>query len=384
MRRARRCGAIAGALAALGSGPAAGQPEESLAARGASMEWGVQLQLDLRLDRSVDAPAETGPDTQVYSKPSLAWFVDFGQHFSIDGLAKAEPVRRPDGSGVFRDEGAWLEQLYATVRLAPARLYGGKIHPRLGRAWDATPGLFGTDFAEDYELADKIGVGAAVNVAAAGTHTLAVEAFFADTSPLAETAFTRPAATDPRALRPGRLRRDDGGAGNTGTPGNLAVTLTGRALPLPGDASYHVGWAVQRAGADGERDEHSLVAGAAWELAVAEGVTAAPMAEYARIRNQGGLNLHADYVTAAVGIVTAGGWSAAAHATVRPVRDDDAGTSRVDYLAGGSVGYDLGAILDGLSVTAGYKRERLDGADRNTLGAAITYVRAFGAVARRD
>lgn len=126
------------------------------------------------------------------------------------------------------------------------------------------------------------------------------------------------------------------------------------------------------------------MAGAAWELAVAEGVTAAPMAEYARIRNQGGLNLHADYVTAAVGIVTAGGWSAAAHATVRPVRDDDAGTSRVDYLAGGSVGYDLGAILDGLSVTAGYKRERLDGADRNTLGAAITYVRAFGAVARRD
>jgi hypothetical protein len=357
----------------------------SLSIGGLPVVWGGLLTLTLQSDQTLNETGGVKPFNNTYSEPELEWYVNVGQTFSINGLAKMEQVRTRTDDGAFRDEGAWIEQLYGTVWLDPVQMFGGKIHPRLGRAWDVTPGLFGTDFAEDYELADKIGVGAAVDIRAAGIHSLAFEAFFADTSWLSNSALARPSASDPLTLRPGRLKREDGGVSNTGELNNFAVTLTGRRIPQLTGLTYQLGWGLQRGSEAGaELDEKTYLASLEWEIPVSGRLTATPLIEYARVENQGGADIRADYITAAVGIDLGLGWSAAVHTTVKPVHDRAAADDYVDYLAGASVGYDLGAILKrrhpllaGLGVEAGYKRERIVRENLNTLGIAFTYERAF-------
>jgi hypothetical protein len=352
---------------------------------GPDIVWGGVLTLTLESDQTLNRANDIPPFNNTFSEPELEWYLNAGQHFSVNGLFKMEQVRSVTKSDAFEAEGAWAEQLYATVSFDPVQIYGGKIHPRFGRAWDDTPGVFGTDFAGDYELVEKLGVGAAVDLRWQGIHTISFEAFQADTSFLSNSIFARPKITDPDVLRPGRLHRDDGGVSNTGKPDNYAVALSGRALPGLDGFTYNLGWAIQR-GSDAlhERTERSFVVGAQWELPITSRVTAVPLLEYARVNNQGGADVSADYVTAAVAFELGQGWSASLNATVRPVDDRDNLDKRTDHLFGASVAYDLGSLfkkevrwLDGLGVELGYKHERVEHAELNTLGLLFTYERRF-------
>lgn len=352
---------------------------------GSDIVWGGVLTLTLQSDQTLNRANDIPPFNNTYSEPELDWYVNAGQHFSVNGLFKMEQVRSVTKSDIFEGEGAYAEQLYATVAFDPLFVYGGKIHPRFGRAWNDTPGVFGTDFAEDYELVEKLGVGAAVDMRWMGLHTLSFEAFAADTSFLSDSIFARPKITDPDVLRPGRLHRDDGGVSNTGTPNNYAIALSGRTIPGMTGFTYNVGWAIQR-GSDAvhELTERSFVVGAQWELPVTSRVTAVPIFEYAHVNNQGGADVRADYVTAAVAFELGQGWSASLNATVKPVDDRDNVDRRTDHLFGASLGYDLGSLfkkevrwLDGLGVEVGYKHERIDRVGLNTVGLLFTYERRF-------
>ena len=89
-------------------------------------------------------------------------------------------------------DGQLVNQLYMSVHLGPVTVYGGKIHPRFGFAWDIAPGLYGTDFAEDYELVEQLGVGAVWRLPVDyGRHDLSAEWFRSDTSVLTRSLFTR-------------------------------------------------------------------------------------------------------------------------------------------------------------------------------------------------
>ena len=403
---ARRCGAAVTAMLACSLGVAAppalaeGMPgtesmpippelrrEEAPITRpsGSEIVWGGVLSLTLQSDQTLNRANDIPPFNNTYSEPQLDWYVNAGQHFSVNGLFKMEQVRSVTKSDIFEGEGAYAEQLYATVAFDPVFVYGGKIHPRFGRAWDDTPGVFGTDLAEDYELVEKLGVGAAVDLRWMGLHTLSFEAFAADTSFLSNSIFARPKITDPDVLRPGRLHRDDGGVSNTGTPNNYAVALSGRTLPGMTGFSYNIGWAIQRGSDVGaELTERSFVVGAHWELPVTSRITAVPIFEYAHVNNQGGADVRADYITAAVAFELGQGWSASLNATVKPVNDRDNVDRRTDHLFGASLGYDLGSLfkkevrwLDGLGVEVGYKHERIDRVGLNTVGLLFTYERRF-------
>jgi hypothetical protein len=403
---ARRCGAAVTAMLACSLGVAAppalaeGVPgtesmpippelrrEEAPITRpsGSEIVWGGVLSLTLQSDQTLNRANDIPPFNNTYSEPELDWYVNAGQHFSVNGLFKMEQVRSVTKSDIFEGEGAYAEQLYATVAFDPVFVYGGKIHPRFGRAWDDTPGVFGTDLAEDYELVEKLGVGAAVDLRWMGLHTLSFEAFAADTSFLSNSIFARPKITDPDVLRPGRLHRDDGGVSNTGAPNNYAVALSGRTIPGMTGFTYNVGWAIQR-GSDAlhELTERSFVVGAHWELPVTSRITAVPIFEYAHVNNQGGADVRADYITAGVAFELGQGWSAALNATVKPVNDRDNVDRRTDHLFGASLGYDLGSLfkkevrwLDGLGVEVGYKHERIDRVGLNTVGLLFTYERRF-------
>ncbi|MGE5146540.1 MAG: hypothetical protein ACM3N5_07300, partial [Candidatus Eiseniibacteriota bacterium] len=294
--------------------------------------YGGVLTLTLESDQTLNRANGVSPFNNTYSEPELDWYVNAGKYFSVNGLFKMEQVRSETSSGAFKSEGAWAEQLYGTINLDPVQLYGGKIHPRFGRAWDDTPGVFGTDFAEDYELVEKLGVGAAVDMHWMGTHTLSFEAFQADTSFLSNSIFSRPKITDPDVLRPGRLHRDDGGVSNTGKPDNFAVALSGKAMPGMTGFTYTAGWAIQRGSdrVEGERNEQSFVLGGQWELPVSSRITAIPIVEYAHINNQGGADVRADYITTAVAFELGSGWSASVNATVKPVHDREAEDHHTD------------------------------------------------------
>jgi hypothetical protein len=351
---------------------------------GTGVVWGGRLLLTLQSDQTLNRSGGVEPFNNTYAEPEFEGFVNLGKHFAINGLVKMEQVRSVTESSAFRAEGAYVEQLYGIATFKPVELYGGKIHPRFGMGWDSTPGLYGTDFDEDYELSEKIGVGGAVTANILGTHTLSVESFFSDTTFLSNSLFTRPSINDSDTLRPGHARRTDGGAGNTDSLDNFDVVLQGGDIPHLAGVSYNLGWSRQKHSTSSEKNENAYVAGLTWEVPLTERIILVPMVEYAHVSNQGGADVTADYVTLAVGAELGFGWSAAAHATIRPVDDHDAGDDYTDHLAGFSIGYDLGArlkkiapLLDGLGVEAGYKHERVARENLNTIGAVLTYERSF-------
>ncbi len=70
-----------------------------------------------------------------------------------------EQVQAPPVAGndrVFDDQGFFVEVLTLDYEDGPVHLLGGKMHVNFGNAWDVTPGVFGTDLAEEYEMADNM------------------------------------------------------------------------------------------------------------------------------------------------------------------------------------------------------------------------------------
>lgn len=347
--------------------------------------WGGNFLVTLQSDQTLNQQGDVGRYNNTYSEPELSWYANVGRYFSLNGVAKMEQVRTVSHTGWLQSEGAWIDELCATVSFDPVRVYGGKIHPTFGKAWDATPGVYGTDFAEDYELTEKIGLGAAVDLPVPGRHVATAEVFHSDTSLLSNSAVTRPQSDDPRVIRPGKLSGNDGGVGNTGELDNYAASLSGERIPGMRGFAYNVGWALQRGtNIGGEMGEHSYVAGAEWEYPLTGRVTVTPRLEWARVDNQGGADIRADYYTAAVGVEFGLGWSAAIHGTRRRIHDSDAPDEYYDHLYGATIGYDLGSLLKrdvpllkGLTLEAGYKHERVVREGLNTVGLLLTYARSF-------
>ncbi len=166
-----------------------------------------------------------------------------------------EPVQDPTGNRTLLDQGLYAEELFVQYQGRQARLFAGKFNPTFGTAWDEAPGVYGVDFAEDYELAERLGLGAEVasGQTPVGILVLTGNIFTLDTSALSDSIITSR----------GRTNRTDGGAGNTETLDSFSITLDGANIPaLPG-LGYHVGYRFQQMGfgpAD-VADEHGFVAG---------------------------------------------------------------------------------------------------------------------------
>ena len=63
-----------------------------------------------------------------------------------------------DDDRVFDDLGLFVEVLTLDYETAAVHLSGGKMAVNFGTAWDATPGVYGTDLAEEHEMAENIGL----------------------------------------------------------------------------------------------------------------------------------------------------------------------------------------------------------------------------------
>jgi hypothetical protein len=305
------------------------------------------------------------PDSEfnnLYLSSNTAAF-KFGltQIFSINLGLTLEQVKDPNPprNCTMCNIGLYMDTLDLQADIGNWTLTAGKHEPAFGFAWDVAPGVFGTNYAEDYELSEVWGVGAAYTFNTDfGKHTLAVNTFFADTTVLSESIFTNR----------GQAHVGDGGAGNTGRLDNFAVTLFGEEMPsLPG-LKYNIGYRHLSAGSGDFGDENGVVAGLAKDTEIGNGLTLGLLGEVAYFQNYGGADEDALYATLGASLKK-GPWHGELTGEIRDFRV--AGT---DQLVQVSAGYEFD---NGLDLSLGYGHEHVAGEDNDMLGVRLTKCFSF-------
>lgn len=314
---------------------------------------------DDRGNRLNDLYTTVEPEITVGILPGLTFFAH----------AVLEPMRdpRPGESRFFRSHGIYLQDLYlqyerAVVTDGPnafkVRVWGGKFGPNFGTAWDKAPGIYGADFAEDYEFTVRLGFGAALILdhGALGTHTLSASTFVLDRSVLSGSAITK-------RTRPVLA---DGGPSNTRGLQSFHVTLEGEKIPGLEGLTYHVSFIHQ--GVRGGPDERGIALALGYEGELS-GFTIKPIVEYVHVFDADGVSGQArNYLTTGFSIER-DGWEFALSHTFRHTHVPMDGTVR-DNLIATSLGY---TFNNGLGVAVGYSYRNEDSIATHTIGVLLTY-----------
>jgi hypothetical protein len=285
-----------------------------------------------------------------------------------------EPLRDPrqHENRFFRSQGIYLQDLYLNYEAALARdgpsalkfrVWGGKFSPKFGTAWDAAPGIYGTDFAEDYEFKGRLGFGGGLILdhAALGMHSLSASTFVLDRSVLAGAAITKR----------GRPVLADGGPSNTQGLQSFHVMLEGKKLPALEGLSYHVSYIHQ--GVRGGPSERGIALTLAYEGELG-GYTIKPLIEYVHFFNADGVSGQTrNYLTTGVSVAR-NGWEFTFSHTFRHTHTPMAGTVRDDLFAvSGGYTFKNDVFKNGLGVALGYSYRNEDSAATHTIGVLLTY-----------
>jgi hypothetical protein len=319
------------------------------------------LTLELQDDATLASDDEGAEINNLAATVEAGLALSFTETLAIRSDLVAESITDPEPfeDRVVEDMGAYVETLYLEYATERLQLYAGKINPPFGVAWDIAPGLYGTDFAEDYELTERLGFGGSVVVAPPswGAPRLGVAAFFADTTALARSLFEER----------GGLDRDDGGPSNTGDPASFAVTLDG-AIPMVPDYAYHAAFSRQAPGR-GDIDHEVGVALALYgSTPLAHGVTVSPVAELVVQENDEAGADDVSYLTLGAAFAIER-WTVSVGGTLRAI-DVAGGADLDDTLAQIGVAYDVGY---GFAVEIRYKTVEEAGIDSDVVGGLVSY-----------
>ena len=311
-----------------------------------------------------------------FTKTEAGLELGLSEELSVRTRLKLEPVKAPDGDRFLGDHGLWLDELAVQYETDAFSVFAGKFHPRFSFGYDKAPYIYGRDFVEDYELTEKIGVGGSLKLAPEGwgEHALTGAVYFQDSTPLGNSALSRPRVGDPRTDRPGRLRKRDGGVSNTRSLESLSLSLDGGKFAFAEGLEYTLGYRRQKRGEGGAFDEQGYVAGLAWAIPLGDDLTLTPMVEYARFQHFEGEDTRARYLTGAL-LLEYGAWSAATSWTGRRLRQQGEDPSTADdRLFQVSLGYRFDF---GLGLHLGWKTEKVAGVSSDTLGAMALYAVRF-------
>lgn len=319
-----------------------------------------------------DAPAGKLNDLFATIEPEATLGLFGG--LSLFAHAVIEPMRpnSPAKSRYFESHGVLIEDLYLQFEgdltkggsnQIGFRVWGGKFTPKFGIAWDAAPGIYGVDFAEDYELTERLGFGAELAHVHGwlGKHTLSASTFFLDTSALSGSIITR--------RRVNRL--DDGGPSNTDRLSSLQIALDGEDAYGVEGLQYHLAFVHQRVRGPG--NEQGLAAAVTYGIA-ADGYTITPLIEVVRFWDADGVaGQKRFYLTTSVEVERQG-WTFSLSHTWRNTRlPAGAGTGH-DTLFTTSGGY---AFDNGVGVAIGWSHRNEDSISTDTLGLLLSYELSF-------
>lgn len=312
------------------------------------------VSVEIEDDYTFDSDDKSAEINDLYNTTEAALSLEFSEATRISASLVFEPIRDPgpNDDREFEDQGLYLEELYLFHDFGRASALAGKFNPAFGFAWDIAPGLYGTDFAEDYELTEKLGGGVEIPFTlGGGDAALVVAAYMAD-----RTVFS-----DSLGANRGNLDEKDGGVSNTDAPESFVVALTGENAGV----GYNLGFRRQAKGEGDEKDEFGFVAGA--QSAFGD-IGIEGFGEVAYFPNFDGSRDDAFYgslgVAAPVGPVTL--------SAVLSLRDFQ--NAPTDRLATVSAEYE---IAEGFAVGAGYRYAREGKIDSHTVGAVFAYEFAF-------
>lgn len=284
----------------------------SATAAQAEFTWEGEIEIGNEQIISSDVAANEIRDT--YATITATGTYTFGNGIALFSTLTAESVTDATADRSFDDIGLYVEELGLSFGIGEATTVSiGKLHPVFGTAWDDAAGFFGGTLAEDYELAEQIGVLADVELDGAGTLSFGI--FYADDTGLSRSAwFDR-----------GRNTAAAGGAGNTGELDNFAIQWAHSV----GATRFHIGARHLSASAGDVDDEQGFVAGIGHSFADGFDV----FAEVASFSNFGGGADDATYATlnAAYGI---GQWTLSgtlAHRDLDSAGDTDLISVGADY-----------------------------------------------------
>ncbi|KAB7615196.1 porin [Amylibacter sp. SFDW26] len=308
----------------------------------------IDLEIETNAVSTFSADDPTAEFTDVNAEVTLVAEVELGGGFSIFSEVLLETVVDPTDDVFFDNHGLFVSEIglaYANDNFSVA---AGKISPAFGLAWDAAPGFFGADVAEDYELGDSIG--AAVEVPfnlAGGEHSISAAVFYLDTTLLSRSIITKR----------GRTTTADGGAGNTEKLDNFALQFAGAF----GDTEYNLSFRQLSAG-EGDVDDDR---GASFGLQHSFGNFTA-LGEVARFENFNGTADDVTYGTLG-GSYTMNKWTFSGSYTAR-----DGVADASDYLASVGVDYDFGNDL-----VASFGLSQFEEADQKSNSVALSLYKAF-------
>jgi hypothetical protein len=318
----------------------------------------VEIEHDYAFDS--DVAANELHNTFAVIEPEVS--ILFSENWSIVAGLVFENVNDPVDDRFFEDQGLFIEQLFLQYSGDNFNVIAGKFNPVFGAAWDRAPGIYGVDFAEDYEITERIGFGADVSFGSetSGEHTVSASTFFADTSFLAQTFINSR----------GQPRIGDGGPSNTEDFSSFAVSVDSESVPALGGLGYTLGISHQAEGRGNTDDQLGLAAGLFGSFDLTERVTFEPIVEYVYLQNAGATVADTDYLTVG-GAVLHGPWNVSLSYTGRNMDPNTAGTADVeDHLFQASTGY---AFENGLTADFGYRFAEEGRVDTHILGLLFTY-----------
>lgn len=324
-----------------------------------SGEVGIEIQNDYNFQS--DDPAAEQNELGALIEP--AFTLSFTENLSLNTELTLEAQRDPGPAEdrVFQDHGLAVSVLTLNYDTNRFGVYAGKFGPNFAIAWDAAAGLYGTDVAEDLELADFLGAGGYVNFGetSVGSLTGSASVFFTDTTILSESFITNR----------GRTRQAAGEPGNTESPESFAIALDGEEVPGMDGMRYHLGYAFLSA--DNASTEHRFAIAAEWGYELDNGVTLTPLLEYGYFANaDSNANESRNYITGSLGAEW-GQWNAGLAYTGKIVTISGNGNGDTyDDQIGISVGY---AWENGIGLDVGYKHNRTAGISTQTIGAVVSY-----------
>lgn len=320
-----------------------------------------ELELELGNDwffRSDDRDNELN---DLFLTSTLGFAVHFNPYLALNVGLTLEPVLdpRPATNRTFGDLGLYADTLNLEGRFGGFTVTAGKFGPGFGTAWDITPGIYGTDLAEDYELSEMLGFGVAYTFeeTSIGNVMLGANLFTADTTFLSDSIFTSR----------GRLARADGGATNTGRLDNFSFTIDGEEIAaLPG-FSWHLGYRHLQPGIGDVKAENGFVAGVAQTFSLENDIELTVNGELAWLSNAYAGPDDARYTTAGLGIVR-GPWHGELAGTLRKTNFAGGG-SQNDYVLQASAGYEW---ENGIDLSLGYGYGRDGGVGTHAVGLRLT------------
>lgn len=191
--------------------------------------WQSSLKLELNKNSLLNADEHDSSRHKTYLKTELTLQYPVRENLDFVSLWVLEPVQSTERSiAFFQEEGLYLEEAFAVLKLAGARVQLGKFNPQFGVAWDEAPGMYGDDITDEYEVTEQVGAAVSFNLhnSERVQQHLTLAAFTADRSAFSDTLFTRRGRTD-------------------NVPGQNvsgSVALDGELQGLLPGISYHLGW----------------------------------------------------------------------------------------------------------------------------------------------